>query len=126
LDSSFGRETPALGCKGQCLEASQNYGVAGLSSRPERNCFLMPAPFACDMTAIPPEERAAHHALVRRLMSVAETRERSDGIDFRFPVEEHAAVAQFIALERLCCPFLAFSLEAPPNRGPLWLHLSEA
>jgi len=76
------------------------------------------------MTAIPAEERTVHHALVRRLMTVAEIREQADGIDFRFPVEEYAAVAEFIALERLCCPFLAFSLEVPPNRGPLWLRLT--
>jgi hypothetical protein len=43
--------------------------------------------FACDMAAIPPEERGAHHALIRRLMPEA--------------AEEYDAVTQFVARERL-------------------------
>ena len=81
----------------------------------------MPIPFACDMTAIPAEERGAYHALVHRLMTqaVAEIRELSDGIAFRIPAEEYAGVARFVAFERLCCPFLTFLLEVAPDRGPL-------
>ncbi len=33
-------------------------------------------------------------------------------------------VAEFISLERVCCPFLNFQLEIEAERGSLWLRLS--
>lgn len=88
----------------------------------------MTIPFACDLRAIPAAERAAHHHLTRRLMSkeVEEIQEMPDGFgfSFRFAAEEYEAVTQFVFRERLCCPFLQFTLEVTPARGPLWLHLS--
>jgi hypothetical protein len=85
-------------------------------------------PFACDMTAIPAEQRGAHHALIRRLMTeaVEEIRELPNGLAFRFPAEEYNAVTELIGGERLCCPFLAFSLEVSPERGSLLLRLTGA
>jgi hypothetical protein len=82
--------------------------------------------FACDMTAIPAAERGAHHALIRRLFSeaVAEIRELEDGFALRFSAEEYDSVVQFVARERLCCPFLRFELEVAPEKGPLWLRLT--
>jgi hypothetical protein len=88
----------------------------------------MPVPFACDMTAIPARERDAHHQLTRRLMDdvVQEVRELPDGLAFRFAAEEYEAVAEFVRLERLCCPFLAFALDVSPDRGPLLLRITGA
>jgi hypothetical protein len=88
----------------------------------------MSAPFACDMTAIPAAERPAHHDLIRRLMHqvVEETRELPDGLEFRFPADEYDSVVRFVSRERLCCPFLSFTLDVPPERGPLWLRLTGA
>jgi hypothetical protein len=82
--------------------------------------------FACDMAAIPAGEREAHHALIRRLVTEAaeEIRQRPNGFTFRFPAREYDAVTQFVARERLCCPFLRFALEVEPDRGPLRLHLT--
>jgi hypothetical protein len=86
----------------------------------------MTTPFACDMTAIPPESRGAHHALIRRLMTeaVEDVSEVSDGLAFRFPAEEYDAVTEFVGRERLCCPFLTFALEVSPERGPIRLRLT--
>jgi hypothetical protein len=69
-----------------------------------------------------------HHALIRRLMTeaVEETRELPDGLAFRFPAEEYDSVTEFVGSERLCRPFLTFTLEVSPERGPLWLRLSGA
>ena len=88
----------------------------------------MPTAFACDMTAIPPEARGAHQALIRRLMTeaVEEVRELPDGLAFQFPAEEYDAVAEFVGRERLCCPFLTFTLDVSPERGPLRLRLTGA
>jgi hypothetical protein len=88
----------------------------------------MPIPFACDMTAIPPEKRGPHHALIRRLMAEAavEISELPDGLAFRFRSEEYDAVTEFVGRERLCCPFLTFVLEVSPDRGALSLRLTGA
>jgi hypothetical protein len=82
--------------------------------------------FACDMTAIPAESRGAHNQLIRRLMTeaVQEIRELPNGVAFRFPAEEYEAVAEFVNRERLCCPFLRFTLEVKPGGGPLLLRLT--
>jgi hypothetical protein len=81
---------------------------------------------ACDLTAIPANERERHQALARRLFGTAvrEVREQADGYAFRFAAEEFAALAAFVANERLCCGFLTFTLETPPRAGDLWLRLS--
>lgn len=86
----------------------------------------MPIPFACDMTAIPTEQRSAHHALIRHLMTeaVEEIRELPDGLSFRFPTREYDAIAEFMGRERLCCPFLTFALELAPDQGPVTLRLT--
>jgi hypothetical protein len=78
------------------------------------------------MTALPADEREAHHALIRQLMTelVGEIRELPDGLAFRFPSGEYEVVCRFVSRERLCCPFLTFSLEVSPERGPLWLRLT--
>ena len=81
---------------------------------------------ACDLSAIAPERRTAHQALTRELMSQAaqERAELPDGYAFRFAAERYDDVAAFVANERLCCPFFAFTLEATPERGPLWLRIT--
>ena len=44
----------------------------------------METPFACDMTAIPPEERGGHIAAIRDVFgAVEEVRELPDGYSFR-------------------------------------------
>lgn len=86
----------------------------------------MSVPFACDMLAIPPDQRAAHHSLVRRLISEAleEISEEWDGFALRFAADEYDNVVEFVSRERLCCPFLRFTLEVTPTRGPLRLRLT--
>jgi hypothetical protein len=84
----------------------------------------MATTFACDMTAIPADERPAHHELSRRLVAGATIRESASGFTFQFPAREYDAVTQFVARERLCCPFLKFTVEVTPDRGPLLLHLT--
>lgn len=86
------------------------------------------APFACDMTAIPVEERAVHSRLTHRLMgeAVEDISELRDGLAFRFPAEEYDAVTEFVDRERLCCPFLTFTLQVLPEHGALVLRLTGA
>jgi hypothetical protein len=86
----------------------------------------MATTFACDMTAIPAAERPAHHQLTRRLIDDVATdiRELPDGFSLHFPPDDYPALAEFVARERLCCPFLTFSIEVMPDQGPLVLRLT--
>ena len=81
---------------------------------------------ACDLSAIAPEQRAAHQALASELIRQAahERVELPDGYAFRFAAERYTDVTTFIANERLCCPFFMFRLEVMPQQGWIWLHIS--
>jgi hypothetical protein len=85
------------------------------------------SPFACDMTAIAPEHRSAHLATIEKLFrSVQSKRELPDGYAFELPNESDVlqTAAQFISLERLCCPFFGFGLEVEREGGSMWLSLT--
>ena len=85
------------------------------------------SPFACDMTAIAPEQRSAHLTTIERLFrSVQSKRELPDGYAFELPNDSEVLVtaAAFISLERLCCPFFAFRLEIEREGGSVWLSLT--
>ncbi len=85
------------------------------------------SPFACDMTAIATEQRGAHLATIERLFrSAKRKRELPNGYAFELPNESDVLMtaAQFIALERLCCPFFDFALEIEREGGPVWLSLT--
>jgi hypothetical protein len=84
------------------------------------------SPFACDMTGIEASKRGQHIATTDALFrSAGEIRELPNGYAFRLPNESDVLLkaAEFIALERLCCPFLGFGLEVEPEGGALWLRL---
>ncbi len=84
------------------------------------------SPLACDMSAIEPALREQHINRAKELFRVmTDIRELPDGYAFCFPDEEHVLVmlAEFISLEKLCCPFLGFVIEVEPEGGPLCLRL---
>jgi hypothetical protein len=78
------------------------------------------------MTAIPPDLRAVHQRLIRRLMTDAgeKVQELPDGFAFGFPHDEYDALTEFVGRERLCCPFLTFIMEVAPDHGPLLLRMT--
>ena len=87
----------------------------------------METPFACDMSAIPPEERGGHIAAIQAVFgAVEEVRELPDGYSFRLANETGLLlkVADFLAKERLCCPFFGFELRIEPEGGAVWLSLT--
>lgn len=81
---------------------------------------------ACVPGAIPAAERPAHFALIHTLFTeTAELREPlAEGYAFRFPGDALDTLSRFIMNERKCCPFLAFSIEIPPEEGPVWLRIT--
>ena len=85
------------------------------------------SPFACDMTAIEAEQRGAHMATIESLFrSVESVRQLANGYSFQLRNESDVLLtaAQFIALERLCCPFFGFELEIERESGSVWLSLT--
>lgn len=85
------------------------------------------SPFACDMTAIAETQRAGHAANIDKLFhAITEIQEIGNGYKFRLP--NHAEIlntaAEFISLERVCCPFFGFDLEIEREGGAIWLSLT--
>ena len=84
------------------------------------------SPFACDMTAIAPEQRGAHIATIEKLFrSVQSSRELPDGYAFELSNESDVLLiaVEFIVNERLCCPFFDFALEIEREGGSVSLSL---
>ena len=71
--------------------------------------------------------QALRYQELRKMMkaSTVESRELPDGYGRRFVPEPvvFAQLAEWITLERVCCPFLAFGLEWSASDG-LWLKLT--
>ena len=83
--------------------------------------------FACDMSAIPLDQRGAHIATMEKLFRLVQgKRGLPDGYAFELPNEADVLLtaAEFISQERLCCPFFGFALEIESEGGPLWLSLT--
>jgi hypothetical protein len=73
------------------------------------------------------EQRARHHELAQRLRSaVVGFEELPDGYAARFLAEPTTVllIAEFMTLERLCCPCFTLTLEVEKERGPLWLKVT--
>src|SRR5262249_44872454 len=82
---------------------------------------------ACNMDAIPADQREGHEAAARGLFAAVQAvQSLPDGYAFRLPTTSAMVrqVAEFIANERLCCPFFNFALDVEPNAGPIWLRLT--
>ena len=89
--------------------------------------MLKQSPFACVMDAIETEKRVPHLANARRLFnSVEEIRELESGYAFRFCNETEilTSLADFIALERLCCPFFGFNVDVESEGGAIWFSVT--
>ena len=83
------------------------------------------SPIACRLTNAELRKREAT-LLAQFKSAVMATEELRDGFAFRVPGDSRntALVAELIAAERECCPFLTFELIAPPNGEPLTLSIT--
>lgn len=87
----------------------------------------MESPFVCDLTALTADQRARHAVLTKELREIIqEIQELPDGYAARFPMEPamQLGLAEFITLERLCCPCFTLALEAQREQGSLWLKVT--
>lgn len=82
-------------------------------------------PIACNLNAIDAETRPRYQALVTKLKSaILDRGETPLGYRYRLASGlELAEVAEWISLERLCCPFLDFRLEISGTAREWYLTL---
>jgi hypothetical protein len=82
---------------------------------------------ACDLKAIDPAERPRHRDLTELLRGAVQGRsELPDGYALRLDGSKIrlTEAAEWIALERLCCPFLTFELSVPGGQSGWFLKLT--
>ena len=82
---------------------------------------------ACDLGAIAPSERPRYDALRQHLKSaLSGRRELENGYVFTVRTESLSLteLADWITLERKCCPFLNFAIEIGADGGPTTLKLT--
>jgi hypothetical protein len=81
--------------------------------------------FACNRAALDAAAQSRRQELAAHLQTTTqEVQERPDGYAFRYPADSFFAAAEFVALERRCCPFFRFQLDLAPDGGPLWLSIT--
>ena len=84
-------------------------------------------PLACNMDVFTPAQRENHiRATLELIRALKGVEELENGYQFLFPSETEfiTKIAEFISNERLCCPFLEFSLNVSSNSEPISLSLT--
>jgi hypothetical protein len=74
-----------------------------------------------------PAQRESHIQTTTELIqAVQNVQEIENGYEFTFPNETEfiSRIAEFISNERLCCPFLKFTLNIVSNTEPVSLSLT--
>jgi hypothetical protein len=114
--------------------AARLRGAVGPKQQPQRerqmnleNQATRESPLACNMAALNDEQRKRIQILLTQMKSARqEVRELPDGYAFRLPTDSATIrdTAEYITLERMCCPFFRFELEVEQEGGPLWLRLT--
>jgi len=106
--------TTRVGCRVSSYERRRAAGQPSMKQEPDD------IPVICRLSDA--ELRAREATLLAQFRrAVIATQELPDGYSFRLPGDKKslAGVAELIAAERDCCPFLTFELAAHPNMGPV-------
>jgi len=86
------------------------------------------SPFACDRSALNPEQRKRHFdELGPKLRTlVIQARELPNGFEFEFPGDRPTfeLIAEWSAGEHLCCPFFDIDLRLDREGGAAWIRLT--
>ena len=81
-----------------------------------------PHPIVCQLDAIPAAKRDRYAWLRQQLDAGIEgVVEADDGYGLCLAEDVALVAAEFVLLERLCCPFLKFNLAFTNNEITLWL-----
>lgn len=85
------------------------------------------SPIACRLDRLTETERARERLLLQFIREATlETRELPMGYALGLPNDSAVLlqIAEFISLERLCCPFFHFEVQIEPEAGPVWFRLT--
>lgn len=109
-----------------CSPASETKTTKGNTVMQTQTITENNTPFACNMAALNHEQKKRVLDLLKELKTKRqEVVELPDGYAFRFAMDSDTFknAAEFITLERLCCPFFEFELAAEKADGAMWLRL---
>ena len=84
-------------------------------------------PLVCNMDVFTSAQRESHIQKSAELVqSVQRVQEVENGYEFTFPGKDDLIlrIGEFISNERLCCPFLKFSLNIASDSEPISLSLT--
>ena len=93
--------------------------MAGLQNSSE---LRMVEPLSCDLSALSLAQRKRHSELIRYVLSEPlSLKELAEGyeLSFKNEAEVFLKIAEWVVLERVCCPFLSFSLPLDRGDGPI-------
>lgn len=85
------------------------------------------APLMCILNGLTTEQRKRQSALKKQMEeSTREVSELANGYAFRFKSDQShiMMLAEFMSLERLCCPFFDFELEVAAGKDAVWLRMT--
>ena len=85
------------------------------------------SPLACYLAVMDRTQRESHRVLLRHWTRTSQAMEElPNGYTFRFEPDDALwlILAEFITLERRCCPFLELSLTLEHDNGPMRLSLT--
>jgi len=85
-------------------------------------------PLACVPSALTLDQQEywVKEIIPKLYREVQEIQELPNGWAWRLPStpEMLILVAEDLNMERLCCPFVNYTLEVTPNHGPFWLRMT--
>jgi hypothetical protein len=85
-------------------------------------------PLACVANAVAPDKQEywVKEIVPNLYKAVEEIQELPNGWALRFPstAEILTLAAEDLHIERLCCPFVNYTLEIEPHQGPFWLRMT--
>jgi hypothetical protein len=85
-------------------------------------------PIVCDPSALTADEQEywVKEIVPKLYAQVQEIQELPNGWVWRLPATSQVLmlVAEDLNMERLCCPFVNYTLEIEPNPGPFWLRMT--
>ncbi|KAA3647095.1 MAG: hypothetical protein DWQ07_06255 [Chloroflexi bacterium] len=85
------------------------------------------SPFYCDLTALTDEQRESYQALIPRMVATYQGIEDLPNgyrLPFTAGTEQLLITAEFISFEKLCCPFLDFSVRVTSNSDQAHLDIT--
>jgi len=87
-----------------------------------------PVVFACNLKAMSPAQRKRHSEVLSPALQSAKrsVNELADGYAFQFPsdAKTYQTVAEWVANERLCCPFFNFDIRVGDESAPMTLSIT--